>query len=800
MAFTQDFRTQRRNYNDGETRIGEKDRLWYDSATNSIRVGDGETPGGVIVGGSGGGSDYVLPTASSTTKGGVKIGSNITITDGVISVAAPFSGSYNDLTSKPTLFSGSYTDLTNKPTLFDGAYASLTGKPTLFSGSYDDLTNKPTIPSLTGYATESFVTSRGYLTSIGTGTITNAMLEGNIANAKLLNSRVTIGSTVVALGTTTANLEGLNSVTATNFIGNATTVTNGVYTNSIGAVTDIMLAGNIANNKLANSSITVNGTSISLGSSATITAANPNALTIGTGLSGTSYTGGSAVTIALATGYGDTQNPYASKTANYVLAAPNGSAGAPTFRTIVAADIPTLNQNTTGSAATLTTARNINGVSFNGSADITVTAAAGTLTGTELNSTVVTSSLTSVGTLTNLTVTNTIAGSINGSVLWTNSSPAPGTPYQTNISANSGNATITLRSGLPNLGSSVSWTFDDTKLTFPDTTTQTTAYTATAVKGLFSVTTNSASGAGSLSYSNGVFTFASAAGITVNGTAISLGGTATVTAAAGTLTGNTLASGVTASSLTSVGTLAGLRTTGLNNFGSDTFTKAGYATGDITLDNGSTDTPGLLMYYANNTNFALDSWNGQFSVLSGQLLRFVYNLNESGGAVKAAIDTTGNLATAGFVQPGSYRAGQVIKDTMLNNSEFTVNNTTLATTTSDTTLLTYSYTPASSSSYLIIHVHVADYRAASDTGGAGTDSYFSRIKVDDAEIVYSRQMTRSGEGFRTGSLFPLTGRYTNSNTTAKTITVGVRRDSADDSITVTNSATALTLRITEIAR
>jgi len=40
--------------------------------------------------------------------------------------------------------SGSYNDLSNKPTLFDG--------------NYDSLTNKPTIPSLTGYATESYVT------------------------------------------------------------------------------------------------------------------------------------------------------------------------------------------------------------------------------------------------------------------------------------------------------------------------------------------------------------------------------------------------------------------------------------------------------------------------------------------------------------------------------------------------------------------------------------------------------------------------------------------------------------------
>jgi hypothetical protein len=76
-------------------------------------------------------------------------------------------------------------------------------------------------------------------------------------------------------------------------------------------------------------------------------------LTISSPLNGTSFNGSAATTIALATGYGDTQNPFASKTANYILAAPNGSAGVPTFRAIVAADIPTLNQNTTGSAASL---------------------------------------------------------------------------------------------------------------------------------------------------------------------------------------------------------------------------------------------------------------------------------------------------------------------------------------------------------------------------------------------------------------------------------------------------------------
>jgi len=63
------------------------------------------------------------------------------------------SGSYNDLTNKPSLFSGAYADLTGKPTLFSGSYTDLTNKPTLFSGSFADLTNKPT--TLAGYGVTS---------------------------------------------------------------------------------------------------------------------------------------------------------------------------------------------------------------------------------------------------------------------------------------------------------------------------------------------------------------------------------------------------------------------------------------------------------------------------------------------------------------------------------------------------------------------------------------------------------------------------------------------------------------------
>jgi hypothetical protein len=59
------------------------------------------------------------------------------------------------------------------------------------------------------------------------------------------------------------------------------------------------------------------------------------------------------------------------------------------------------------SASQLETPRKINGVNFDATQDITVTAEAGTLTGNTLNSTVTTSTLTSVGTLINLNVNDT---------------------------------------------------------------------------------------------------------------------------------------------------------------------------------------------------------------------------------------------------------------------------------------------------------------------------------------------------------------------------------------------------------
>ena len=88
--------------------------------------------------------------------------------------------------------------------------------------------------------------------------------------------------------------------------------------------------------------------------------------------------GGTAPDISLAAGYGDTQNPYAAKTANYVLAAPNGSSGVPTFRALVAADIPALPYGT----GTVTSVSVVSANGFAGTVATATTTPAITLTTT----------------------------------------------------------------------------------------------------------------------------------------------------------------------------------------------------------------------------------------------------------------------------------------------------------------------------------------------------------------------------------------------------------------------------------
>jgi hypothetical protein len=153
------------------------------------------------------------------------------------------------------------------------------------------------------------VNSKGVITSVTSTTIA-------IGNSNLANSSITIGSTAVSLGGTMATLTGTSISGSTNTLSNIgnssltnSTVTIGSTSLALGG-TLTTLAGttisgstntlsNIGNSSLTNSAITINGNSVSLGGSTTVTATATNPLTIGTGLSGTSYDGSAPVTVAI---------------------------------------------------------------------------------------------------------------------------------------------------------------------------------------------------------------------------------------------------------------------------------------------------------------------------------------------------------------------------------------------------------------------------------------------------------------------------------------------------------------------
>lgn len=167
------------------------------------------------------------------------------------------------------------------------------------------------VSTLTGY-----LVGNGISPFTGVSQIPTTDLSGTISNAQLANSSVTINGSSVSLG---------GSITVTATASNALTIGTGLTGSSYNGSTPVTIAidstvatlsdvqtltnktisgsnntlSNIGNGSLTNSSVTFNGSTVALGGSATITASTTNALTIGTGLIGTSFNGGSAVTIAI---------------------------------------------------------------------------------------------------------------------------------------------------------------------------------------------------------------------------------------------------------------------------------------------------------------------------------------------------------------------------------------------------------------------------------------------------------------------------------------------------------------------
>ena len=311
------------------------------NADNTITTMDAPTFRAAIGAGTGGGSvtsvsgtgtvSGLTLTGTVTTSGSLTLGGTLAVTpsDFASQTANTFLAAPNGSAGVPTFRAIVAADVPTLNQNTTGTAANVTGVVAVANGGSGQTTEQAAMNTFAGA-----VTSGQYLRGNGTNVVMSAI---QVADVPTLNQNTTGSAATLTTGRT-ISISGDLTYTSPSFDGSA---------NVTAAGTLATVNANVGS--FTNASITVNGKGL-------ITAASSGTAPV-TSVTGTSpvvSSGGATPAISLASGYGDTQNPYASKTANFVLAAPDGSAGVPTFRAIVAADIPTLNQNTTGTAANVT--------------------------------------------------------------------------------------------------------------------------------------------------------------------------------------------------------------------------------------------------------------------------------------------------------------------------------------------------------------------------------------------------------------------------------------------------------------
>jgi len=217
------------------------------SSSTSVPLGGGFT----ILGGSGVTTTLNGSEITIATDGGV-----VTETSTDTLTNKTISGSNN------TLSNIGNSSLTNSSVSFGGISLSLGGSDDTPAFDLSDATNYPT--------------------SSLSGTITNAQLAGSIANSKLSNSSVTIGSTSISLGASSTTIAGITNFTAggINITGNSITSADSTRI-EMGEGLDITGSLTVSSNVDISGNLTVSGTTTSL--ETTNTAVTDNLLELNRG-------------------------------------------------------------------------------------------------------------------------------------------------------------------------------------------------------------------------------------------------------------------------------------------------------------------------------------------------------------------------------------------------------------------------------------------------------------------------------------------------------------------------------------
>ena len=267
---------------------------------------------------------YSLPSATTTSLGGVKIdNSTITINNDVISVSSALTNAVQ--------FKGGWDASTNTPAL--GA-----GLPAGVAAGWE------------------YIVSAAGTQNIGSGSIAYA-----------------VNDLVIYNGSSWIRIPGSTSVVSFNTRQGAITLTNTDVTTALGFTPIQSSSLSITSNAASGSTSTLSYTGgvftftsasassilggISVSSSNGFSGSNSSgAITIQTSITGLLKGNGTAISAAVA---GTDYFAPASTTANYVLAAPNGSAGTPTFRALVNADLPSTITATAATATSTSTAASL---------------------------------------------------------------------------------------------------------------------------------------------------------------------------------------------------------------------------------------------------------------------------------------------------------------------------------------------------------------------------------------------------------------------------------------------------------
>jgi len=175
--------------------------------------------------------------------------------------------------------------------------------------------------------------------------------------------------------------------------------------------------------------------------------------------------------------------------------------------------------------------------------------------------------------------------------------------------------------------------------------------------------------------------------------------------------------------------------------------------------------------------------------------------------VSSNADISGNLTiqknvySYGTMYAKTYLPGQIVNMTMLDNGQLGQNaNFTIVTgnpTRSGTgyAFPEYYYTPKFANSFIII-----EFQTIYTFIGGDGDSLEAELQVDSntKSRTFQHWLNALGGGSRSGTIFPIVGRYENSNTNNKLIRVLIR-NKTDDELTV-HGDNSTWLKITEIGR